>query len=498
MNFFNFFSFSRSRIESTPECLDGIRDSIQAAIKGKEQYQRVLGATGDEAQQLLNVLQLLTKSPDTPPELRCSILKMVLRLSKRSGLCPDCLNINNVKKLGEHAIGSGRFGDVWKGKIDNHIVCLKMVKIYQESDLHKLLKDYIQEAIIWQQLRHPNLLPFMWIYYLDGDRKQLCLVSPWMSRGNLVKYLKDTPRERVNHELLAYDVASGLSHLHDMNVVHGDLKGANILVTPEERACITDFGLSRVADPHSFCLSGASTSGRIEGTMRWLAPELLGPPYTTSTSSDLYAYACVCYEIFTGRIPFHGVPEVAVIAALMIEKRLPALTEELRGLTGTMTQIMKSCWNHEASLRPTAREVLSRIGSLADRGGTPIQTRPASDWDDLLLSRVWKNVQYRQIETTLAVRFLRNIETDEDEDILTLIGDEKRCIEKSNSNLSREWPRLSHKSFREWVEADLDELQKQSTKYLQRKSLILDDIEPLGSNPGRPIGGGGFSVGDLD
>ena len=146
----------------------------------------------------------------------------MLHLSKSSGLCPKCLHIENARKLGKYPVGGGSFGDVWKGEIDETLVCLKVVRVYHESDVQQLLKvcillpktwresvdcfarmqDYMREAIVWQQLRHPNLLPFLGMYYLEPTGEQLALVSPWMDRGNLVRYLKDKPRESVDHQAL--------------------------------------------------------------------------------------------------------------------------------------------------------------------------------------------------------------------------------------------------------------------------------------------------------
>ncbi|KAL0564517.1 hypothetical protein V5O48_017526 [Marasmius crinis-equi] len=84
-----------------------------------------------------------------------------------------------------------------------------------------------------------------------------------MEKGDLRHYLKEKARKDVDHQSLAFDVAAGLSYLHSRKIVHGDLKGVDILMTPDERACIGDFGLSRVADSHALRLS-TSTSRQKE------------------------------------------------------------------------------------------------------------------------------------------------------------------------------------------------------------------------------------------
>lgn len=112
------------------------------------------------------------------------------------------------------------------------------------------------------------------------------------------------------------DVAMGLEYLHREHVVHGDLKGVcylfdapavlhpyvmyglqmNILVTPSRRACIADFGLSSIVDAMTlrFTHSTVSIKG---GTARYQAPELLSGKMQNHYGSDVYAFACVCYEV---------------------------------------------------------------------------------------------------------------------------------------------------------------------------------------------------------
>ncbi|KAL0067777.1 hypothetical protein AAF712_005217 [Marasmius tenuissimus] len=393
----------RSRI---PEGLDEMRVAVQAVINDREQSKKILQTQGDEAQRCLDALQMLAESPDVEIKLRTSILRMMLYLSKRSGLCPSCLNINDVKRVGEHPIDGGGFGDVWMGEIENHLVCLKVVKLYLISDVQKLLKAYMREAIVWKQLRHPNLLPFIGLYYLDEARQQLCLVSPWMNRGNLARYLKNTERELVDHQALVYDVASGLAHLHSMDIVHGDLKGANVLMTADERACITDFGLSRVANIQSFCLT-SSLMGQARGTIRWLSPELLksDPPSSVTTNSDMYAYA----SVFTGGDkPFPELSDGAVIVAVIVDKKHPSRPGEAHELTDEMWGVMVTCWNHDAECRPKATDVCSRVGGFcSQRTREPVQAYPAPEWDGPSIARVWKHAEYSSVDAPAMVRFLQ-------------------------------------------------------------------------------------------
>ena len=136
-----------------------------------------------------------------------------------------------------------------------------------------------------------------------------------MEKGNLVQFMKATKREDIDHYTLVSslvslrtlkypcltlkvcDIASGLAYLHSKKIVHGDLKGVNILITASLRACIADFGLSRVADTQG--LGVFTSTARPAGTMRWLAPELMSGRERPSKESDVYSFASVCYEVST-------------------------------------------------------------------------------------------------------------------------------------------------------------------------------------------------------
>ena len=112
------------------------------------------------------------------------------------------------------------------------------------------------------------------------------------------------------------DVAEGLDYLHSMQprIIHGDLKAVsdhlsvyvirytsvqvNVLVSDEHRACLADFGLSTASDSQVLNISSLSTKNA-GGTLRWTSPELLeGVQPVNTSSSDIYSFACVSYEVF--------------------------------------------------------------------------------------------------------------------------------------------------------------------------------------------------------
>ena len=94
-----------------------------------------------------------------------------------------------------------------------------------------------------------------------------------------------------------------------MKLSDEDHSKANILITDSRRACLADFGLATAKDSKSFAITTA-VSIRTTGTLRWQAPELLDPESddalcVNSMASDVYAYACVCYEVLY--MTFHNI-----------------------------------------------------------------------------------------------------------------------------------------------------------------------------------------------
>ena len=148
------------------------------------------------------------------------------------------------------------------------------------------------------ELSHESVVPFLGVVSEDQGPG---LVSLWYQRGNLSHFLSRSYHRTVNREILCYDVASGLKylHTHEPQIVHGDLKGvrisiilqANVLIDPEGRACLCDFGLSIMDDG----LPTGHTSSDFGGSLRFLAPELLENSRKTA-ATDVYAFGCLCIE----------------------------------------------------------------------------------------------------------------------------------------------------------------------------------------------------------
>ncbi|KAJ7755571.1 kinase-like domain-containing protein [Mycena metata] len=232
------------------------------------------------------------------------------------------------------------------------------MRLFNILEIEGLLQEFGQEALLWGQLCHPNILPFFGVYYLE---RKLCLISPWMENGNIFKYLKKRPFN-MNRLSFVLDVALGVEYLHANNVVHGDLKSANILVTSSGRACIADFGLSYITNPMTFRFTHATLEHGRGGTLHYQAPELFQDEMN-HFGSDIYAFGC----IMTGKVPFY---EIA---------KDPAPSSWSTPVLEQFWQLLQDCWNTARDLRPTAPQIVERLRGAPFELTTPER---APDWDE--------------------------------------------------------------------------------------------------------------------
>ncbi|KAJ4490821.1 kinase-like domain-containing protein [Lentinula aciculospora] len=157
--------------------------------------------------------------------------------------------------------------------------------------------------MLWKQLDHPNILPILGVS-TELFFPSFCLISPWMENGTIMTYLTNNPTFDLSSALR--DISAGLCYLHSRGppVIHGDIRGANILITTDLHCCLADFGLALVAaDSDMWSPATASYHSNLKGALRWMAPEYLNleseegfeiPPHV---SRDIYAFACTVLEV---------------------------------------------------------------------------------------------------------------------------------------------------------------------------------------------------------
>jgi serine/threonine-protein kinase len=216
----------------------------------------------------------------------------------------------------ERRLGLGAMSEVWAAR-DLELDRAVAVKLLgQATDPVR----FEREAQTVAGLSHPNISRVFDFGKTDG---RPFIVFEFLPRGSLEARLQPgRPLPDAATARIAADIAAALAHAHEHDVLHRDVKPANILFDEEGNAKLADFGIARVGD-----LSTLTEAGTMLGTAAYISPEQArAEPVTPAT--DVYAFGVVLYQLLTGRLPFEA--EAPLELALQHVNEEPTPIAELR------------------------------------------------------------------------------------------------------------------------------------------------------------------------
>jgi len=244
-------------------------------------------------------------------------------------------------------LGRGGMGEVYRAD-DLRLgqaVALKFVP--SNRDVDRLYR----EARAGRTVTHPNVCRLYDAVEVDGH---VFLSMEYVDGEDLASLLRRIGRFSPDKALaIVRDVCAGLAAAHEKDVIHADLKPANIMIDGRGRARITDFGLAALA-------ADATLSGTIAGTPRYMAPEQLkgAPP---SIRSDVYALGLVMAEIFTGRQVIEGKSLTEIAEQQKTADQISIITV-VPGLDPRIDAVIRECLRHDPEGRPASvEEILTRL-----------------------------------------------------------------------------------------------------------------------------------------
>ncbi len=252
-------------------------------------------------------------------------------------------------------VGDGGFGVVYEcQELELHrSVALKMLKpeVTGESEMRR----FLAEAKNMASLNHANVVH---IYRFGVFEDRPYIVMEFVRGQTLDEHAKRQPSIRNVLQVMT-QVASGLSAIHGMTIVHRDLSPTNIMITEDGTAKILDLGLSR--DMSS--MSGMNSNHQLRGTLPYVSPEQIEERGAT-TLSEIFSFGVILYEQLTGQHPFHAEHPVSLI--YNIAQRDPdPVGDHLENCPPELADLVHECLHKKPEDRPanmaTVKERLDRI-----------------------------------------------------------------------------------------------------------------------------------------
>jgi eukaryotic-like serine/threonine-protein kinase len=279
-------------------------------------------------------------------------------------------------------LGAGGMGEVFQGS-HRHMHRDAAIKVLREelSTNDEVVRRFFTEARATAAVRHPAIIE---IFDCDiHPRGSAYIVMELLEGVDLAKRLADEGtfvRDLPALRELARQVANGLGAAHDLGIVHRDLKPGNIfLAGPRDAAVvkILDFGIAKL-------LTGAgegharTQTGNVLGTPLYMSPEQARGARAVDHRADIYALACVLFEMLSGRPPFVDKAAAEVIVA-HIFKPAPRVSSLVRGVPAALDELIAQMLEKEPAARPqTMKDVVARLDALAAAvatGGARVATQ---------------------------------------------------------------------------------------------------------------------------
>lgn len=245
-------------------------------------------------------------------------------------------------------LGSGGFSKVYAAvRVSTRQVCAIKVLKYKNLKGDKFTL-YEREIKILAKCQHPFIMGF--VGFTAEPPYAIC--TEYIRNGSLWHILRDRhskPLTGTQKTLIALGIAQGVMRLHQLNIIHRDLKSLNVLLDKYMLPKVCDFGLSRFSNDES----AEFFTVRV-GTCQWMAPELVvGVPYNEKV--DVYSYGMILWELLTGKAPFMGWNEIELARAVVHEGKrpdIPAKTPE------KLASLITACWSADPNDRPSMSDIV--------------------------------------------------------------------------------------------------------------------------------------------
>ncbi|XP_047049939.1 serine/threonine-protein kinase STY46-like [Lolium rigidum] len=259
-------------------------------------------------------------------------------------------------------VASGSYGDLYRGTYCSQDVAIKVLK--PERVNVDMQREFAQEVYIMRKVRHKNVVQFIGAC---TKPPRLCIVTEFMSGGSVYDYLHKHKGAFKLPALVgvAIDVSKGMNYLHQNNIIHRDLKTANLLMDENGMVKVADFGVARVK-----VQSGVMTAET--GTYRWMAPEVIEhKPY--DHKADVFSFGILMWELLTGKIPYEYLTPLQAAVGVVQKGLRPTIPKNAHA---KLAELLQKCWQEDPAQRPDFSEILGTLQKIAEEVGEEHNGKP--------------------------------------------------------------------------------------------------------------------------
>ena len=279
-------------------------------------------------------------------------------------------------KIGAYEItgilGRGGMGEVYRGEHGQLQRSVAVKALPPEMVLDPMRRErLLREAQASSALDHPGIVT-VYDFFSEGDRDFIVMeLVEGTTLGKILEFETLEPERAIAY---ARQIADALAAAHAAGIVHRDLKPDNVMVTPEGRIKLMDFGLAKLGPEGEVGSEALTQLGTVLGTSGYMSPEQ-AQGQEVGPASDVFSLGIVLYEMLARRHPFHGDSMVETLHRVCFTT--PSFEDDLGDLPTEMRELVARCLDKRPEDRPTIAQVLAALrrletdASVAERPAAP-------------------------------------------------------------------------------------------------------------------------------
>jgi mitogen-activated protein kinase kinase kinase len=268
-------------------------------------------------------------------------------------------NMDGLRWMKGTLIGAGSFGSVYLAlnSLTGELMAVKQVEMptNAKDDARKqsMIDALSREIALLRDLQHPNI-----VQYLASSKEDNCfnIFLEYVPGGSVAAMLNNYgPLKEPLVRNFVRQILQGLAYLHGKNIIHRDIKGANVLVDNKGGIKISDFGISKKVEAGLLNSSAAHHRPSLQGSVFWMAPEVVKQTSYT-LKADIWSLGCLVVEMLTGSHPYPDCSQLQAIFKIGTGGSAPQIPEKC---TSEAKTFLSQTFELDHNKRPTAEELLT-------------------------------------------------------------------------------------------------------------------------------------------